>query len=342
MDAAVRVEAAIMRTLIFGNLGAFVGGKVLLTKKQTIAENAELVTQWLQEKNGALTPDQVAPCSNRKVWWQCELGHSWQATIAHRVKDGQGCPVCAGRRVLKGFNDLQTIAPDVAKSWHPTLNGELTPELVTAGTPKRVWWQCEKGHEWESMIANRVRGRGCPICSGKLVAEGINDLGTTHPDLAEEWHPDKNGSVLPQAVTAGCNKKAWWRCKLGHEWEAPIYSRVDGRGCPYCAGKRVLKGFNDLQTRVPEIAMEWHPTLNGDLTPEQVTDGSAKYAWWLCAYGHVWKTRVSFRTGRPKQTGCPVCAGKVKQAKQRYYEALERESAEIKQQAKDISVEDWN
>ena len=312
----------------------------MLTKKQTIAENAQLLTQWLQEKNGTLTPDQVAPCSNRKVWWQCELGHRWQATTAHRAKDGQGCPVCAGRRVLKGFNDLQTVAPEVAKSWHPTRNGDLTPEQVTAGTPKRVWWQCKNGHEWEARVADRVRGRRCPVCSGKKVVAGINDLATTHPELAEEWHPGKNEAATPKTVNAGSNKKAWWRCKLGHEWEAYIYSRVEGRGCPYCAGKRVLKGFNDLQTVVPEVAMEWHPALNGDLTPDQVTAGSCKSAWWECAYGHVWKTRISFRAG-PKQTGCPVCAGKVKQAKQRYYEALESESAAIKLQAKDISVEEW-
>lgn len=311
------------------------------TKQPTVAENARLLAEWDREKNHAegLFPDQLIQGSTKAAWWLCEKSHSWRAKIQKRAS-GQGCPVCAGKRVLKGFNDLQTVAPEVAKSWHPTQNGELTPEQVTAGMPRRVWWRCEKGHEWEATIANRVRGRGCPICSGKQVVEGINDLVTTHPELAYDWHPFKNGPVLPQAVTAGSNQKVWWRCKLGHEWEAEIYSRVRGNKCPFCGGKRVLKGFNDLQTVVPEIAMEWHPTLNGDLTPEQVTAGSCKSAWWQCAYGHVWKTRISFRAG-PKQTGCPVCAGKVKQAKQRYYEAMESESAAVKQQAKGISAEEW-
>lgn len=77
--------------------------------------------------------------SNRPVWWRCEKGHSYRTIIAQRVQRGNGCPYCANRKVLVGFNDLATVQPLVAKEWHESLNGALTPELVTAGSHKKVW-----------------------------------------------------------------------------------------------------------------------------------------------------------------------------------------------------------
>ena len=96
---------------------------------------------------------------------------------------------------------------------------------------------------------------------------------------------------------------------------------MHGSCCPYCTGKKVLPGFNDLATLEPKIAA-WHPTLNGTLTPEMVTLGSHRKVWWQCPEGHVWKAVVYSRAG-PQKCGCPVCAGKVKAARQqRYKEAM--------------------
>ena len=103
------------------------------------------------------------------------------------------------------------------------------------------------------------------------------------------------------------------------------YRSMNGADCPYCAGRSVMPGFNDLATIEPEVAKEWHPTMNAVLTPEQVTAGSSKQVWWQCSDGHAWKARVSSRTSR-KRPGCPVCAGKVKFARQRYYAELEKEA----------------
>ena len=96
-----------------------------------------------------------------------------------------------------------------------------------------------------------------------------------------------------------------------HEWQAVIAARaVENSGCPYCTGRRVLAGFNDLAALHPEIAAQWDDTLNGTLTPEMVTPGSHKRVWWKCHEGHVWKTAIYSRTGKQK-CGCPVCAGKT-------------------------------
>lgn len=142
---------------------------------------------------------------------------------------------------------------------------------------------------------------------------GETDLATMFPALAEEWDTARNGKLTPDQVAAYSNRKVWWRCALGHEWQAVIASRTASRvGCPYCSGRRVLAGFNDLATLQPETAAQWDDTLNGKLTPEMVTLGSHKKVWWRCGDGHVWKAAIFSRTGRQKR-GCPICAGKLRQ-----------------------------
>ena len=109
--------------------------------------------------------------------------------------------------------------PDLAAEWHPTKNGDLTPQMVTPGSNKKVWWLGKCGHEWEALINNRSNGNGCPVCAGKQVLVGYNDLATVNPSLAAEWHPTKNGELTPWMVISGENRKIWWRCgKCGHEW----------------------------------------------------------------------------------------------------------------------------
>jgi len=137
---------------------------------------------------------------------------------------------------------------------------------------------------------------------------------TLQPDLAAQWHPEKNGKLTPQQIMPGSEKKVWWQCERGHPYQSAVCSRVDGTGCPYCTGKKAWPGFNDLATLFPHLASQWHDTLNGPLTPRDVTKGSHKAVWWECREGHVWKAAVFSRT-RKNGTGCPVCAGVVRKKK---------------------------
>ena len=100
--------------------------------------------------------------------------------------------------------------------------------------------------------SNYSRGRSCGVCSGQQVQRGVNDLATLHPHLAKEWHPTKN-KLTPHEVTQGSNKKAWWVCERGHEWEVSICNRTGGSGCPYCSNQKVLKGYNDIATTHPHL-----------------------------------------------------------------------------------------
>lgn len=206
-------------------------------------------------------------------------------------------------------NDRQELLAE----WDTDRNTELSPQSVDYATHRRAWWRCKEGHSWECQIKDRVlRSTGCPYCAGKEAIPGSTDLATTHPDLAKEWHPLRNKSLAPTAVTAGSARKIWWRCTLGHEWQASVENRAQkGTGCPYCAGRKALPGFNDLKTLFPQIAAQWHPTYNGSLRADQVRPGSGKKVWWLCGEGHEWEARIFSRTSA-KGAGCPFCAGKIK------------------------------
>jgi hypothetical protein len=273
------------------------------SKKSLAQTNRLLARQWHPTKNAPLTPDDVTAGSNRKVWWVCGKGHEWQAVINNR-NHNDGCPYCSGRKVAAD-NCLQTVNSELAAEWHPSRNGSLTPRDVTAGLDKKVWWFCGKGHEWEAQINSRNHGAGCPHClqPGRKLTNN-NCLQTARPLLAREWHPSKNVPLTPKDVALFSNKSAWWICRKGHEWFAAINDRSTGAGCPYCAGKRVGED-NCLRNANPEIAGQWHPARNAPLTPSDVTAGSHKKAWWVCGRGHEWKTAVKNRAR--SGTGCPYC-----------------------------------
>ena len=268
-----------------------------------VSINPQLAQEWNYEKNGNLKPEDFTSGSNKKVWWKCNKGHEWKAVIVNR-NAGIGCPICSGHKVLAGFNDLATINPKLAIEWNYEKNGDLKPEEFTTSSGKKVWWKCSKGHEWQSIIANRNKDVGCPFCSSQKVLKGYNDLATKNPTLVKEWNYVKNGDLKPEDFTANSGKKVWWKCGKGHEWISIIANRSKGNDCPYCAGQKAIKGYNDLATLDPGLANEWNYEKNGRLTPEQVTLNSNKTVWWKCTKGHEWTSIIA---NRNKGNACPIC-----------------------------------
>lgn len=235
-------------------------------------------------------PTTVSASSNKKMNWQCKFEHVWETAVAHRTR-GSGCPICSGQRVLPGFNDLKLKNPEIAAqafNWDPS--------LVMPQSNKKYEWQCLSGHIWKAAASDRIRGNGCPFCSNQKLLAGYNDLATVNPELAKQ-----SDGWDPSTVFAGTSAKLDWKCSLGHKWKAEGFARNRGNGCPTCAGKKVLIGFNDLASQNPDLAKEadgWDPrkftTSNGSRMP------------WKCKFGHRWKTSISHRsTG----TNCPTCAG---------------------------------
>lgn len=276
----------------------------------------EIALEWHPTKNGNLKPTDISYGSAQKVYWLGKCGHEWLATCNHRTQ-GEGCSVCSEmqRRKthklnwIKKHGSLADKNPELAKQWHPTKNGNLTTNDVSANSEYKAWWICDQGHEWDASISSRNRGSNCPICSGHRILVGCNDLATVNPGLAKEWHPTKNGLLTPQDVTSKNGNKVWWMCEKGHEWETKICNRSNGNSCPVCSGKKVFVGYNDLETNRPDIAKDWHPTKNGESKPSEVTCGSNKKVWWICERGHEWETSISHRT---QGEMCPKCYGESK------------------------------
>ena len=200
-------------------------------------------------------------------------------------------------------NSLYKMRPHLVSDWSDK-NLPLTPDDISYGSNKVVWWRGKCGHEWQTSVKARSHGENCPICSGSRVIEGINDLATKYPEIAAEWST-KNLPLKPTMVSAGSHKKVIWVDKLGHEWTASVKSRVQGSGCPYCSHNLVLAGFNDLASRFPEIASEWSER-NLPLTPDKVTAFKNTRVWWKCHLGHEWYTLISTRSGGSQ---CPYCSG---------------------------------
>lgn len=205
---------------------------------------------------------------------------------------------------------IRTGRTELLLEWNYKQNLPLTPSTVTHGAKKKVWWMCHQGHEWQARIDSRTSGNhNCPYCSGRYTLTGVNDLVTLEPELAAEWHPIKNKTLLPTQVTPFSHKVVWWCCENGHVWQQGVGKRVEsGRMCPICTHRIIIPGINDLATEHPEIAREWHLTKNKSLTPSDVGPNSRLKVWWQCAKGHEWKARIAART-KEKGTGCPICSG---------------------------------
>ena len=336
----------------------------------------EIAKEWHPLKNGALTPETVSYASNKKVWWQCEKGHEYQKTVGHRIRNKLGCPYCSGTKVLKGFNDLCSSYPKLMEEWdfskniikpdeiykhsmmkvwwlcdkghsfeqtiferatenrkcphcypnrsiryenititHPHLIKEWNFEKnkiniteVTAGSSKKVWWKCKNGHSFEQIVSSHVLNKNnCPYCSGQKLLKGFNDLSTTHPEVLKEWDYEKN-DLKPDEVSKGQNKKVWWICENGHSYESTINNHIgSNNGCPYCVGKKILEGYNDLATTHPDLLKEWDYMKNS-IKPTEISKGSNKEVWWLCSVGHSFKASVSNRA--IGKQGCPYCSNK--------------------------------
>ena len=200
--------------------------------------------------------------------------------------------------------------PHLVEQWDTERNGTLRAEAVTAGSGVMVWWRCPGGpdHRWRAKPNNRTRGAGCPYCTNRRVSV-TNSLAARSPRIAAEWHPTRNGLVGPADITGTSTRVCWWQCSLRpeHQWRAAVRDRSrHQKGCPYCARRRV-SDESSLARWHPQIAVEWDPMRNGDLSPRDVVPGSSRRVWWRCRHdpAHAWQAAVANRVRR--SSGCPHC-----------------------------------
>lgn len=207
-------------------------------KKTLSTHSPHLLEEIDYEKNKEFNPNSVGYSSTTKIWWKCNNGHSYFTSIGSRTRGkGTGCPICANQKILKGYNDLKTKFPDIAKDWDDEKNYPIKSEDVFPGTSKKYYWKCKNNHSYYKSPASRTNLKtGCPICANKEVLKGYNDIATTNPKVLEQWNYEKNNElgIHPDNVTKVSGKKVWWKCKKGHEWLATIAHITYGRGCPIC------------------------------------------------------------------------------------------------------------
>jgi len=252
-----------------------------------------------QEAHG-WDPSSVTFGSGREFDWKCNKCLQIYRASPNKRSQGRGCPVCSNRKIVKGVNDLATTDPEIA-----SLADGWDPSEVTRGSTRIVNWKCTSNkylkHSYPSAVYAKTSGRGCSICSGKLVVEGINDLATTHPAVASEatanWDPNK--------FTAGSNKVVEWVCKQGHPSRKSINQRTQakGSGCAICENLKVLPGYNDLASLYPAVAKEafkWNPK-------DFVAFAEKKQQWRCSSCGFIWMAVIRSRT--QLGAGCGACAG---------------------------------
>ena len=197
-------------------------------------------------------------------------------------------------------DSIKITQPTLMKYWEYEKNNDIDPGKLTKGSNVRVSFKCNKAsdHRWSTSVTDF---KGCPFCSRSRVCKS-NSLKTTHPRIAQLWHPSRNKGLTPGDVMSGTNKKAWWKCERGHDFQKNIYvmTKLKSNPCPEC---------NSISVTHPLIADEWHPTKNKGLTPKDVSKSSEKVVWWRCENGHEYKKAVSYRTDPRNSLGskCQQC-----------------------------------
>lgn len=207
----------------------------------------ELLQFWDYSKNN-ISPYKITSKSSQKVWWLCnECKESYFMSVGSKA-NGSGCPKCKSKNriktLIKKNGSLFDKAPNLAKEWLSKKNNNISIRDITAKSNKKYYWKCcDCNHVWQASASTRLAGHGCPVCSGAVATES-NNLAVKAPDLANEWHPTKNGNLKPENVKPYSSKVVWWRCSRGHEWKASVSNRFQGRNCQKCS--------SELQTSFPE------------------------------------------------------------------------------------------
>ena len=210
------------------------------------------------------------------------------------------------RIVLKGVNDFATTHPRLARELHPSSARRQPATTFNAADTKPRVWLCAAGHDFKASARDRANGtHTCKECKKRRTRGSGRSLTDTHPDLAATWLPELNAGREPADYTKGSRLEVVWWCEDGgHPFTMRIEARTRGCGCPYCAGRLLLPGFNDFASTHPDLAVDWHPYLNWR-NPSEVMAGSTEQFVWRCKNGHEMTRTIP---NRRASHGCTACS----------------------------------
>lgn len=213
--------------------------RVLIGETDAATTSPELIPQWHPSKNGSATLSQFFDNNAiRKFWWwNPECKHEWEEPIYRRKERiNDPCPVCDRRIFQPNVNDLPAYKPYVRDMWDYELNNR-NPDGIGPDSHRKVWLKCTNGfpHSFAVLASAIHEDTSCLVCANKQVWLGFNDLATTNPAEAKQFHPTKNGKVTPESIVFGTHKRLWWICEKNHEWDVRGIDRKNySTGCPEC------------------------------------------------------------------------------------------------------------
>lgn len=275
-----------------------------------------LIEEWHKNISNSKPIEEFFPESEIKLWWKCRNCHGqFLARICDREENDDCCPYCSGRTVLAGFNDLETVHPELLNEWSSKNIKKMSE--VLANSTMLALWECHSCHGiFQKQINKRINeGHVCPYCSNKKVLSGFNNLDITHPELIPVWHPKNKISI--KKVTATSSKIVMWSCqKCKENYSESIRNRVQKNfECPYCSGKKILKGFNSFDVKYPHLMKEWDYLNNVLLlNPSEISESNTKSVWWICQNdsNHHYKMSIYKRIQCKKRSKepCSICKGR--------------------------------
>lgn len=130
--------------------------------------------------NNEKGPDDVLPTSAYLAEWTCsKCGYTYKASVKDRVKLGNLCPACAGKKAQAGLNSLLDVYPEIQDEWAVNENALLGifPDEILPTSTARVWWECKDcGRKYllsvNMWVEKHIRGMtSCTYCSGLRMRE---------------------------------------------------------------------------------------------------------------------------------------------------------------------------
>lgn len=270
---------------------------------------------WVDELNNGMTPDVMAPKSEKTITMRCirNSEHIYPIRISAISKnEPYGCPYCRKQsKIIPGKSDLFSISQIAKRMWSYEDNSGYDLLSISPSSAESVVWICEKGHHFKRSIYKFVRNQKCSKC--KISKNAISRF----PHMINLWDFEKN-KEMDVDITSSCSKKsAYWLCKkCGYNWEAKISSRKVSKGqCPCCETRIVVsKGKTDLFSMVPNLR-EWYDVeKNIDIDITELSVSSGDEVWWKCPNcSYSWCGPPSGRVV-PNNNGydirnCAACAG---------------------------------
>lgn len=282
-----------------------------------------------------LDPSMVLAFSGKKYGWKCEVeSHPvFFNSPQVRVRNSKGCPICGGTKVESGVNDALSLNPDLEMIWSMDNSFPLDILRTLGPSSEQIFkWKCRVyGHNYHTSLYSAFKGVGCKVCKNLELLVGFNDLASSQ--VADEYDQKQTEAhraelgldgvdLSPEKLLKGTKRDVYWRCRSNsrHSWTARISLRANRKNpvqCPYCSGRNVDRGRNDLASQFPELLVEWSP--KNEVDPSEISFGSNKKVWWKCALGHSDYEAAPHNRTKAKSTGCPDCnTGGFETAKSAY------------------------